>query len=496
MRSVAFAAVVVWSSGAVAAQEPEDAAAVAARVRAGGWLQQAKYRREPDGALAIWDTATAGGDVGGRWSPLLGEPQTLAYDNLGLPGYLSLVCHGDGDLLAMTDAAFHFGALGIDASDVGLRQFLAMPAPSFDGALGRAHLLDRLLAIDRLAVRAVRGAIAELTVLAKDETLPAVLRTRAGAAIARLRGEGGGDGVARRRLTADDVRLPAAFDAAIVIDHARLPDLRWVAPLGRRLGALVTVNAIEAAGGTVSAAACNGGQRMCDVPAEAPFGFAHRFGNARLDHSLVTVAVTEAAHLGVAFTWNAVGEIEHDGWTKAVVPDAARRDNPLLAGTMTVTATGVYASTDGQTHRSRPSLAAPLLGPEGDGYALRVVLPANSKTWPALAALGLPPANGGELRVTFGDPGVLVLAIDARDEDAAEAWAAKGKELLATAVAAWREALPDAVAANRDAKLLLDAVAGASFSVKDRSAFAVVEVRGFAVRDPDAWAAVLAELVD
>jgi hypothetical protein len=81
--------------------------------------------------------------------------------------------------------------------------------------------------------------------------------------------------------------------------------------------------------------------------------------------------------------------------------------------------------------------------------------------------------------VVFGDPGVLVLAVEARDEDAADAWVAKGEELLRGAVAGVREALPAALADHADAKRLLDAVAAASFSVKDRNAFAVVEVRGF-----------------
>ena len=472
--AVAFAAAIV---GTVPAQQrPESGAEIAARVRAGGWLEQSEYRREPDGSLAIWHTAHLGGAEGGEWRPLLGDDDAAGFAGLGAVGWFTLFCHGDADLLAMTDAGFHFAALGIGTSDEEIRHFLATPPESFDGALGRAHLLDRVLAIDVLVARGCRAAAAELVAIGKHDAAPPLLRARAASALRRLHGDPHA-GVERRRLDPQRVVLPAGADALLVVDHARLPDLRWLAPFGRRLGALVTANAIAAAGGTVSAAARNGGQRMCDVAAEAPFWFAHRFGNARLDQSIVAVTVTPGAASPIALTWNAAGEFEHDRWARATLPEGAARDNPLLGGTLSVEATTLHADTGRSGGEPRPELARELLAVERD--AVRIVVPPASKAWRALAPLELPPARGAELRITFGDPALLVLAVEAGGEDAAEAWVTKGKELLAQAVADLRADLPPAVRGHADLGALLDALAAAAVSVKDGHAFAVVEVRGF-----------------
>src|SRR5688572_6779468 len=125
---------------AAGAPSQETAADVAARVRAGGWLEVSKYRRGERGDLESWSTAHTGDPDRGEWLPVL-DGSALRLGNLGAIGWFSLFCHGDGDLLAMTDVEFHFGALGLGASDVELRQFLARPAPSFDGMRGRAELL-------------------------------------------------------------------------------------------------------------------------------------------------------------------------------------------------------------------------------------------------------------------------------------------------------------------------------------------------------------------
>jgi hypothetical protein len=459
---------------AAGAPSQETAADVAARVRAGGWLEVSKYRRGERGDLESWSTAHTGDPDRGEWLPVL-DGSALRLGNLGAIGWFSLFCHGDGDLLAMTDAEFHFGALGLGASDVELRQFLARPAPSFDGMRGRAELLDRVLAIDRLVARGSRGAVVELRHLVDQEALPPLLRAYASRAAAKLAGEGGGP--MRMLLDPATARVPAAFDVAIVLEHARLPDLRWLAGFGRRLGALVTTRAIEAAGGTVSPPQCNGGQRMCDVAGAAPFWAAHHWGNARVDQSFVTVQIKADDRMPVALTWNAAGEFEHERWAQASVPDEAKRDNPLLAGSLEVTATSVYASTDKSRGMPRPALTRRYLPAEGTGYAIHAHVPANSKLWPMLTFLEAPPATGAELRVTFGDPGVIVLMVEARDEDAAAQWVAKGKELLATADAefaeqtALQEAQPKMMA-------LLRQLLKVELSTKDKAAFAVVQLRG------------------
>jgi hypothetical protein len=464
----------------------ETGAELMARVRNGGWLEASRYQRNAAGVLESWSFSHTTSADHGEWLPLLGNDgdRVLHLENLGAFGYLALFCHGDGDLLAMTDVALHFGALGIGTTDVDLRQFLARPAPSFDGSLGRAELLDRLLAIDCLVQRRCRGALAELTMLAKDATIPAVLRDAAARALAGRRGETAS--ITRLRLDPATIALPAAFDGCVLVDHARLPDMRWLTPLARRIGALITARVTEMAGGDVTPVALNGAQRYCDAPSVAPFWLAHQLGNARLDHSLVTVTARADPRMPMALTWNAVGAIEAERWAEAKLPDGAARNNPLLGGSLTVAATSLYASTDGSAGKPRPAQAAKLLAANtsdddtrNDTAAVRAIVPANSKLWPVLVAFGLPPANGGEVRMTFGDPATIVIDVTARDEDAAEEWLAKGTALLAKSVAEIRAGAPPGMQENRDLHALLDAVAAAKCRVAERRLLATIEVRAF-----------------
>jgi hypothetical protein len=216
----------------------------------------------------------------------------------------------------------------------------------------------------------------------------------------------------RRRLDAQQVRLPAAFDVCVVVDHARLPDMRWLAPLGRRVGALATLAAIEAAGGSVPPTAWNGAQRLCDVAAEAPHWIAQWFGNARLDHSVVTFSIKADPRFPAALLWNVAGEFDADRWQKASASPEIAANNPLLAGKLTVASDRLFATSDGGQGKPRPAMAEKLL--IDDGIALRGVVPANSKLWPALASQQLPPATGAEVRFVFGDPAVITLMVDAR----------------------------------------------------------------------------------
>ncbi len=480
MKKWIAAAVVYVVPAAANAQEPEHEAgsAVVERIRGGGWFEASKWRRDAQGVLEMNYFADVGGSIDNqelRFVPLLGDDLERGLGGAGAAGFLAMVCHGPGDLLGMTDAEFHFGALGIEVTDVGLRQFLATPRPSFDGPRGRAELLDRLLAIDVLVRRGCKEALGELGELAAEPTLPAALRERAARGLAVLRGNA--DPLARQRLSAETLLLPAAFDACVMIDHARLPDMSWLTPLGRRLGALVTAQVIDRAGATVSPAMSNGAQSMCDVVSELPFGIAHRFGNARIDHSCVVVSAKAEARMPVALTWQAAGAFAHAGWQDAKVPPRLVGGNPLLSGSLQVTADRVFASTDGSEGLPRPSLVEKLQLLRDDGLAVRAVVPANSKLWPALAFLEMPPAEGGELRVAFGDPAVVVVMVAARDADAAEAWVAKGEELVAQGKA-MVEREPGPTAAIPELKALVDAVFAAHFSTKDSAAFATIEVKG------------------
>ncbi|MBK8098693.1 MAG: hypothetical protein IPK26_16395 [Planctomycetes bacterium] len=461
-----------WSGiSAVGAQDDGD---VVARVRSGGWLAQIVYRRAPTGDLLAPGYNDAGGIDDDRYDPLLGEDLSTGLINAGALGYLALMCHGHRDLLAMTDGEFHLQAIGVPTSDVDLRQFLARPLPTFDGLGGRAQMLDRMVAIDLLTRRRCRAAVGELTLLAKNDGVPAMLRERASAAIPEV--QGAPAPIARARLDPEKLQLPVAFDGCLILDHARLPDLGWLTPLGRRLGALITGTAMEAGGAGGNDDLARSAQRGCDLVSELPFGVVHRFGNARLDHSCF-VFTAKAGPVPFGFTWQAVGAFEHDLWQQARLPDDARANNPLLGGAMEVTADTVFAATDGNRGKPRPEVAAPML--LASNPALCAFIPANSKAWLALAFAKLPPATGAEIRVEFGDPAVITLMVTARDEDAADAWVDKGRELLAQGKESLATEAGELLEQAPDLRALLDAVWAAEFSVKEDNAFATIAIKGF-----------------
>lgn len=458
------------------AQVEVDVAEVLERVRAGGRFEDTKWRRGDDGQLEMHYFADVGMELAGplRFRPLLGEDLERGLQNAGLFGLLALFCHGPDDLLAMTDAAFHLGALGVDTSDVGLRQYLALSPRAFeDDATGRAELMERMLAIDLLVKRGCRAAVAELTAIAGGGG-PAALRERARHAIARL--EGREPEIERRRLTPEALNLPLRFDAAVLVDHARLPGLGWLTPLAGRLGALVTAAKIEMAGGMLTAAQCNGAQAMADIAGELPFGLALRYGNARLDHSCLLVSVNQQSKLGVALSWQAAGAIEAEGWQDAAVGERTVRNNPMFGGRLTVAADRVQATVGGGAGRPRAAMARELLA-EADA-AIRVIVPKTSNLWPALRVLDLPGALGAELRITCGDPAVVVCRIEARDEDGADEWVESGKALLAEFVNRVRDQVPPELGDDADVGRLLAAVAGAAVVADGSHAVATVELLG------------------
>ena len=459
------------------AQQDETFADIAARIRAGGWFEQPVWRRGDDGQLQLHYIADAGGSVQGmRFQPLLGDELRRGLQGAGAIGYLALFCHGDGDLLGMTDAELHFGALGMGTSDEELRHFLALPMATTVGQMRRAEVLDRMLAIDRLQRRRCKAAAPELRVLIRDDLDPA-LTARARLALAALENQPR----TPRRLDPEQLALPLTFDAAIVVDHTRLPDLSWMTGLGRRLGALVTAQTMAQFPGTSNPAISNGAQTMCDVVGELPFGVAHRYGNARIDHSCLVITAQNDARMPVALSWQAAGDFEHERWRGAALPEGTMPDNPLLSGTMQIGATHLAATVGGSAGKPRPAQAAGLL--EDVGLAVRVVIPPTSKLWASLAFLDLPPAKGAELRLSCGDaahgqPAVLVLMVQARDEDAAEAWTQRGTQLLAAARELLERELPPAAREHADARRVLAALLGAALSTKEDAAFATVELQG------------------
>lgn len=464
---------VVLLGASALAQDGESNEELVARVRKGGWIEAAsKHQRGDDGALQRWYFADTGAGPGlGRFVPLVPlTPDRHPFDNLGALGLLAVVCHGPGDLLAMTDPGFHFQALGGADDEASLRQLVVLPFDG-DGALGQAALLDRQLAVATLLRRGGRGAVAELTMLAEKGKLPPALGEYTRWLLAQ-RGEGAAAG--RRRLDPKTLLLPVAFDACVVVDHARLPDVSFLAGLARRTGILVTTRAIEMAGGTISDAMRNGAQYMADQAAEAPFEMARKYGNVRLDQSCVIVNAKADSRRPVDVTWQAAGEIAAEGWQRADLGKLLGR--PFANGVVTFARERLLVSTLDKPGLVREAKATELLA--DTGAALRVVVPGNSKLLAMVGLLGLQQAKDVELRVTFGDPATFEFVVGVRDEDAAAQWVAKGKELLAQLL----EQLDTAPGEVQEVPAwgdLVAAIGNAEFTAKELQAVARVTVPGF-----------------
>ncbi|MBZ0153967.1 MAG: hypothetical protein K8J09_20775, partial [Planctomycetes bacterium] len=286
------------------------------------------------------------------------------------------------------------------------------------------------------------------------------------------RGEGAA--VGRRRLDPKTLLLPVAFDACVVVDHARLPDVSFLAGLARRTGILVTTRAIEMAGGTISDAMRNGAQFMADQAAEAPFELARKYGNVRLDQSCVIINAKADSRRPVDVTWQAAGEIAAEGWQRADLAKVLGR--PFASGVVTFAAEQLVMSTLDKPGLVREAKATELLA--DTGAALRVVVPGNSKLLAMVGFLGLPPAKDVELRVTFGDPATIEFVVGVRDEDAAAQWVAKGKELLAQLL----EQLDTAPGYVQEVPAwgeLVAAIGKAEFVAKEVQAVGRVTVPGF-----------------
>ncbi|MCK5945576.1 MAG: hypothetical protein KAI24_26540 [Planctomycetes bacterium] len=439
--SVALSAVCVWlpaqqgspTQPAPANQElpdvaderdlDEPGAEVAARVLAGGRFETSRYRRTADGVLEFDYIADIGGahDGAPRWQPLCGEELDFGLRSTDLLGFAALLYHGPDDLLAMTDAAFHLERCGYETSDVALRQLLPSPLPDAPAAR-RAAVLDRMVAIDLLRRRGCRNARGELLGLAGADQ-PPLLRQRARLALATLDGRPGEPGVERQRLAAGALRVPEAFDACLVVDHARLPDLGWLARGLPRLYREQLAGIVGKFGRPTTAAMRNGCQRRVDNAAELPFAFVHRFGQVRLDHSTLFVAMHPEAQPPIAFAWQAAGSFEPERFRDAKLPASMIRDGWADAAldVEAAHARGTFAKVafaDADQGRDRR-----LLG--NGGAALRLSVPAASAVWQALD--GAPGATEAVVEVTFAPTATAEVRL--RGGEQAQAWRAFASRL-------------------------------------------------------------------
>ncbi|MFO1078485.1 MAG: hypothetical protein U1E73_12245 [Planctomycetota bacterium] len=414
------------------ATDRESGAQLAARIRAGEWFEQAKFRRAADGTLEVNFFGGIGQGPGSDWQnryePLLGKDLECGIATADPLAVFGLFCHGSGDLLGMTDAAFHLTAAGIGTDEAALRKLAATPGDPAD----RANQLERMLAIDLLARSGVRKALGDLRGIAKSDG-PEPLRRRAREALARL--EGRPPSEPRRHLDAASMRLPAQFDLCIAVEHAHLPDLSWWMPLARRSHALAQASLFAQvfADRPVRPDWLNTRQRHCDVNADLPFGLVQRHGDARVDQSVVAVTGL-AADREPAVLWRAAGDFG-DGWQTAAMPSTSRRAW-WQSGSLRVAADHLDAEVgDIGTCTPRAELADHLLRHD-EKTAIRAIVPRTSGLWQRLAN-DLPSPPDGEIDIAFGEPIVVECSLQTADADAAAAWA----EALPGRLTRWRKLL-------------------------------------------------------
>ncbi|MGE3175195.1 MAG: hypothetical protein AB7O97_21390 [Planctomycetota bacterium] len=466
------------ASASFAQQEPAptDGVRLLEHVRQGNDLAAFTYRRGDDGRLEFLHAA----DEAPEFAPLV---QHL--DDGGPLPWCWLF--GSGDLLSLTDAAFHFRCLGIDASDIGLRQLVVVEPEAAGAGMRRARALDRELAVEELCRRRCKGAVAEFQAVSDRDDVAPALRERCRRGLAVLRG-----GVAERpRLDPALLPLPTVFDAAILIDHAALPDQQWLVAALRRLGLLISARAFADAGGEVSPTLTGMAQRMADATGELPFDTVLRYGNVRLDHSCVTLRVVVDGDMPLAFQAATVGAFDGDRWRPALAEFAKDVRRHVPGFRVEVDDDRLQLASDDGNYRPRPEAAGELLA--DTGAAIRVVVPTGSRIWPLLATLRLPPATGLELRFMVAERSTVELRVTARDEDAAEAWIARIDEVLLAARAGLPPQLRQGLLERPTLAALAEAVFVAECTTADREARAVVAVPALGHDD---WASLLQLLVE
>jgi hypothetical protein len=362
---------------------------------------------------------------------------------------------------------------------VALRQFLLTPISTVDPVLARVDLLDRLVAIDWLQRGRHEGAVAELTALSTRADTPPLLAKRACVALAAFHRR---PAPARQRLAPENLLLPVAADAYVVLDHALLPDFAPLTAIARRVAVDRSYRVVE----VLKAPTPDDlywGQYLADLTGEFPFEVVRRYGNVRLDHTVAAIQLQgdpiktflekSRAQLSIGWHVQAAGDFEPEQFAAAMAELAdfketkipvTRKEGDVHAvvadAEMAIGATSLHTWSKGMAGRAKPDLARELLA---EGPAIRVVVPPTSKVWLALASLELPPAGRAEITVSFGEECRLCLSLAARDEDAAAAWAERLPKLQAEQVEQLR-AWTEVQKGRAELQVVLDAIAAAKIT--------------------------------
>ena len=253
-----------------------------ARLEQGKPLWDVNWKVSENGVLLMSPDPIGGAPD--DWMPVFGNLVPDGIANFGLIGWLNVFASGTRDLASLTDGEFHFTAWGLDASPEALRKLAVTPVVDKDPEQARRLGLNRILAVRLLQQRGIEQARPELAAVADDPDADPFLRRAAEDAVNAL--EGQVETEVSTVPSSSVAALPADADVLFFFDQARIPTPFFLPPLGRELGMRILVQDLEAAGGFVSPATLAGGQWMADIVPLAPFEFARRYGNARIDWSM------------------------------------------------------------------------------------------------------------------------------------------------------------------------------------------------------------------
>ncbi len=294
LRRALAVSLLVLLTPVVPAQDQPDASLQDARRRfaAGQPLWDVKFKVDDNGELLMWPSPSAGGasDIYEPFLPLEMEGIGWRSANLGALGFLSLLCSGGRDLASLGDAEQVLRTDGVDTSDAGLRQALVTPVTEPTPGRARRAELRRILAARLLQERRVAAARGELQAVARDGATDPFLAQACRDALLAI------DGGTAPRAELSDAMLrvvPADADLVVFLDQARIPPSFWLPRLAREVATEVTLQQIELAGGQISPAMLAGAMQMAETSSRGPFELARRFGNARMEQTLLALRLRE-----------------------------------------------------------------------------------------------------------------------------------------------------------------------------------------------------------
>jgi hypothetical protein len=168
-----------------------------------------------------------------------------------------------------------------------------------------------------------------------------------------------------------------------------------------------------------------------------PFELARRFGNFRLDHTCLSLRMSEddasvqwslvcAGEFSPVGVAAAFGELQLEGGQSRV--EAGTAHLAWTGGAATVTSTLLRVHSGKAPVPCDPVLASKLL--TASTACLHAHVPTGSKLSVMAAEAGFVDANGCDVALEFGDPAVLTATVQAKDEAAARQLATTLKDQL------------------------------------------------------------------